>query len=621
MATTPPRLPRLRERIEARPAPWVAALLAGLGFALYHGALSAGFTLWDDDLYVTRNPIIRDTSWAGIARLFTEFHVCNYHPLTWLTLMGEFALVGVSPWLYHLDNLLLHVTASWLVWALTRRLLPRRGVAVLTALLFLVHPLRVESVAWVAERKDVLCATLYLATLVVWLDAMDGRRVGWRGLPLALILFLAALLSKAMAITLPAVLVLLLAYRRRLERAWLLRTLPFWGLSLVFAVIAYRAQAAFGALQGTAAGSGTSPALSVPVALTVYARKLIAPWPLSARYVVTAAEGLTDPRVLAGLGLLAAALVAAAVSFGRRRVALLGVGFFLVTWSPVSGVVRTSTLVADRYMYLPALGLLWPALDALARVVEARCSTPARLRPRLAAGSATGILATLAAAWIFLACGRAHAWKDGVTLWRSALLENPESPYAHNQLAIEYLDRGRYREASHHASESIRHGLRAPEHLFNLCLAWRGLGDVAREAETARGILAASPDFLPARLVILRHLREAGDDAGSERLLRRLEAAHGSHPAILAAGGDLLAARGAWAPAFERYTASLRLRPADRETLAAAALAAAHLGRRDLSRQLVHHARNLPGGVPSPGARERLDAVRRVLGGPSSEAP
>src|SRR6185369_4520913 len=193
----PARLPADRlagtlRRAVRSPELWLFAL----GLALYGGAVGHRFTSWDDDFYVTRNPLIRDLSPAGVFRIFTTFSNCNYHPLTYLTYLAEYAAVGLSPWLYHLDNVLLHAVAGVLAFRLLRRWAGCRFAAALGALLFLVHPLRVESVAWVAERKDLLCGVFYLGSLLAYTAHLE--RGGGARYAAALALFALALLSKVM---------------------------------------------------------------------------------------------------------------------------------------------------------------------------------------------------------------------------------------------------------------------------------------------------------------------------------------------------------------------------------------------------------------------------------------
>ena len=599
---------RVLEAVRSRPTFSTVLGIIVLGFLIYGGAIGASFTFFDDDVYVTRNPLIQEFSLSSIGHLFTAFSNCNYHPLTDLTWMAEYSVVGTSPWLYHLNNVLLHLGVTVIVFFLGRRLLLSVGPAALAALLFLVHPLRVESVAWIAERKDVLCAFFYLSALLAYLNFLDeGYRK--RDYALSLLLFLAALLSKAMAISLPAVLVLFLLYRRESTRKQHLLLLPFWGLSVVFAVLAYLAQLAFEAVQSIHGGNLYLHLLTIPKALAIYAQKLVYPHPLSPRYVIEPASGLLDPQALAGIFLMAAGLWASWRSLRGRRLVLLGVGFFLVTWSPVSGIVPTSTVVADRYMYLPALGLLWP----LCAVVVERLRSPATgKRHHLAWSGLVGLLVFLLA-WGVLARQRVLAWQDGVVLWKDALEENPRNPYAYSQLATEYQARGEYEKSVTHTVQSIRLGLKQPRFLYNLCLGYRSLGEHEKELLTAKGIIAGAPDFLPAWMVVLRHLREQGELDACAKRVEELLADHPDSPPLLTERGELRAERGELEDALRDYLAVLRQQPNDRYVLLGAGRVLAEMGDTRGAVRLATKAISLEGSVLWPWELEQIGKLNEIL--------
>ncbi len=607
------RTSRLRESIARRPAAWTSALVVVVAFLLYGGALGADFTHWDDDVYITRNPLVQEFSPAAVGRIFTTFSNCNYHPLTYLTWSTEFSLVGASPWLYHLDNVLLHIGASVLVFFLTRKLFASDGAAFLTTLLFLVHPLKVESVAWIAERNDVLCAVLFLAGLLAYLHFLDrdGGRRGTYALSLAFCL--SALLSKVMAVTFPAVQVLFLIYRRRLTRREFALLLPFWALSVLFAVVGILAQRSCGGVKDVHGGDLAAHILTVPKALAIYLEKLAVPYPLSPRYIVDPAASLFEPYVLIGLVLIAAGAVAVWMSWHRNRVALLAIGFFSVTWAPVSGLIPTSTVVADRYMYLPSLGLVWAITYVVAAGFRDTRTDGAPRRKLLARCSLVALL-IFAGTSSVLTHRRVYAWHDGITLWKDALTENPENPYAHNQLAVEYLAVGDYEEASRATIRSIQLGFRQPGYLFNLCLAYRGLGQDEKELQTAQGITAGAPDFLPAWSVVLRHLRKKKEFDACERLLDKLTTEFGDDPELRVARGDLNLDRGEYEEALRDYRVALEARPSHRELVLGASLALARLGDSARAMDLARRAVRVAGSVPSPGALERLDELRGLLG-------
>jgi tetratricopeptide (TPR) repeat protein len=595
----------------------VAAALAIflLGLVVFGGAVRADFTFWDDDIYVTRNPLIEELSLASIGRVFTSFSNCNYHPLTYVTYMVENATVGRSPWLYHLDNVLLHGAAAVLAYFLGRRWLASRGAAWLAALLFLVHPLRVESVAWVSERKDLLCAVFYLAALLVHPDpAPEGRRR--LRLAAALLLFLAALLSKVMAVSLPAVLVVRHWARREPLRPRLLELAPFIALTGLFAVLGILAQAADGAVTELHGGNVPRHLLSLPKALAFYSGKLLWPLRLSPRYFLPPAGGILEPGVLAGLALAAGAIATVFLARSGRPGVAFGLGFFLVTWAPVSGLVPSSTLVADRYLYLPALGLFWALAGFLAGEARNACG-------RRALPAALGLLALGASlvplAW--LAAARVEVWRDGETLWRDALLENPRNAFAHNQLALSCAVSGRFEEALEHNIRAVELGLDEPKYLFNICRAQRGLGEGEKELANAREIVKGAPDFLPAWLVVARHLCGQGRFEECERLLERLERQWGGDPGLLAARGDLEGARGRTGEALALYLRALERETRDPEIFLGAAEALARRGDGERALLAAERAAGVPDGIWYPDLLARREAVLRELeaaGGPAA---
>lgn len=547
------------------------ATLILLGAALFGPAIGNELTTWDDNLYVTENPLIRDLSWSGVWSIFTTFSHCNYHPLTYFTYMVEHALVGLSPWLYHATNVALHLATTLVAFELVRRWASDARVAFIAAFLFLAHPLRVESVAWVAERKDVLCGLFYLLSMLLFTRSLDegGRRLYWGSLGV----FLLALLSKAMAITLPFALGLVLVLRRRVTRRAIVDLAPFAILAVIFAVVGVLAQAHDGGVKALHGGRALLHALTPLKALWFYAGKLLLPLRLSPRYAVPPATGLLDPAVLGGAALLAALATAAVVSYRGRRVAFLGILFFLGAWSPVSGIVPTSTLVADRYLYLPALGLFF----ALAHAVVEGVGSPSLVR-RAPARACVAVLTVWGLAFCVWTPRQALAWKDGETLFESALRENPSNPFAYNQLAVAYVYRGDYTRALAASIQAVNHGMCQPEFLYNLCVANRGLGNDAAERANARAIAEAYPEYWAAWSVEARFLALEGKAAEARALLARLRERDPESGELVQAQGDLALREGDEAAAFELYGEALRLRPGHPETILGICLVYARTG-------------------------------------------
>ncbi|HWR97283.1 MAG TPA: tetratricopeptide repeat protein [Candidatus Methanoperedens sp.] len=417
--------------------------------ATFLPVLDNGFTSGDDEVYLTGNPLVRDLSWQGARKIFTSYVSGNYHPLVFLLHAVEFKLFGLQPRPYHALSLALHLAAAALVFELLLLLGGGLPAATAGALLFALHPTRVETVAWVADRKDLLAAVFCLAALVAYLRGVrgDGRRLPWLVFPL----FVFALLSKGTAVTLPLALLLCDFLFGRLDRRAVREKLPLLALSLVFGAVALLAR---GSYQGILAeGSYRAPEI-----LYLGVHRLA--WHYPARFLLPVTGvvplypplgpgmGFDDLRLLAWVGLIAVACGAALLSLRRTRKVAFGAGFFLLNLLP-SLPVTVLGFSADRFAYLPAFGLAYLAGEAFQRLWDGRAAPRGSAAPaarRFAAGLA---LLGLSAALALLSWRQCAVWRDSVTLWTEAVASYPEAPgHAANRAWAHY-----YRGLAHR-----RHG-------------------------------------------------------------------------------------------------------------------------------------------------------------------
>jgi hypothetical protein len=418
--------PRARAARRGRRTEGLAALLAlglvALVAIAYSRAPENGFLLYDDDQYVRKNEaILGGLGWASLRWAFAATHASNWHPLTWLSHATDVQLFGLDPAAHHVVSVAWHALNAVLVLLVLRAATGCAWRSALVAALFAAHPLHVESVAWVAERKDLVSTFFWLAATLAWIGYV---RTPTRGRYLAATaLFVAGLLSKPMVVTWPATLLLLDAWplaRVPLGsslRAWvpLVREkVPLFALSIASGVVTLVAQGAGGSVQ-------TIDELPLPVRLgnavvsaAVYLRKAIAPTDLAHPYVH---PGLT------ARGLPAAAVVASALALGaltwlavrdrrRRPWLLFGLAWYAITLLPVIGLVQVGLQgMADRYTYVPLLGpfvsLAWLA-GAVARGMAAR----------IAVG--LGAVAALVAC-VLASRAQVAVWKDDLTLTRHAI--------------------------------------------------------------------------------------------------------------------------------------------------------------------------------------------------------
>ena len=415
-----------------------ALALALLVAVSYLPALEAGF-VWDDLIFV-EEAAVHDWSglwniWFSPADIEKEGH---YWPVVYSSFWLEHKLWGLAPLGYHAVNLALHLVNVLLAWLLLQRLAVP-GAWIIAAV-FAVHPLHVESVAWVIERKDLLSALFYLAAALTWVRFLKAPRPGRYGLALGL--FAAALLSKSIAVTLPAALLLYHWWQAgRVTRNDLARLAPFFGVAL--AITAFDLSF-YTSREPLALGySLVERVLIAARVLWFYAGKLAWPSDLAVIYPLWEVSA-ADPVAWAYVA--AAAALAAALWFGRQRLGrgpLAGILFFAVTLSPVLGFVDYGymqfSLVADRFQYLAGLGVMAVLLGAARRGVD-RLPSAARTAAAAALVLVLGMLGALT--W-----RQAGIYRDGVTFFSHILAHNPEARDAHLNLVGPLSDAGRLEEA------------------------------------------------------------------------------------------------------------------------------------------------------------------------------
>ena len=425
------------DRRRAMAAWMVPAGLALVVIACFLPTLRNDFVLWDDDLNFTDNPSYRGLSWRQLRWMFTTVHGGHYQPLSWVTLGLDYTLWGMNPTGYHLTSLLLHAVNAVLFYYVVVALLRRAavsasaGAAAVGALFFAIHPLRVESVAWASERRDVLAALFYLATVLAYLrmaeEEPSGRARRWYLVSLAC--FVLSLLSKAWGITLPVVLLALDVFPlRRAPR--LLEKVPYAALALGAAALAFVAQQHQPAMRTLAQHGALQRTAQAAYGLSFYLWKTVVPWRLSPAYLLEGRLDPAAPRYV--LSLVAVAGITALLVFTRRRwpSGLVAWVCYAAIVSPVLGFVQTGPqIAADRYTYLACLP--WAVL------VAAAVPRAALGRRRLAWSVSAAALLVLG----LLTLGQTKVWRDSFALWEYTLRVDPT-----NYLA--YTNRGVARHAA-----------------------------------------------------------------------------------------------------------------------------------------------------------------------------
>jgi len=465
---------------------WYALAVALVTFGAYLASLKNGFIEWDDGTYVTDNPYIRQIGVDFFRWALLEFHGANWHPLTWLSHALDYAAWGLNPVGHHLTSVILHALVTCLVTVLSFRLivisrqesdgppdetLCLRGAAV-TGLLFGLHPLHVESVAWVAERKDLLCALFYLLAIGAWLryalaaGSADTTGSALRSRPYlaALGLFCLALAGKPMAVSLPVVLLILDWYPLgrfapgRRPTAILLEKIPFILLAGASSIITFMAQKSGEAVTTLTALPIPERLITALTATAAYLGKMLVPMDLIPFYPYPRHISLFTPAGITSLLVVAAITAWCIKTRTRERFWLAAWGYYLVTLLPVIGIVQIGRQsMADRYTYLPSIAPFLLAGLLVATLLRRAGKTPA------AGALARGAILLFMVGMAFATVRQIGVWKDGTTLWTRVIdrYRGEEGELA--SLAIAFNNRGIALHGNGKRDEALRDFSRAIE--------------------------------------------------------------------------------------------------------------------------------------------------------------
>ncbi len=478
-----------------------ALLLALLVLVAYYPALMAGF-IWDDIIFTSAKPV---KEWAGIWDIWTDPKSLelegHYWPMVYTSFWLEHKLWGDAPAGYHAVNLLLQLVNSLLVWRLMWRLAVPG--AWLIAAVFAVHPLHVESVAWVIERKDLLSGAFYLGAVLVWLRFTEAP--SRRGYVLALGLFGASLLSKTVTVTLPAALLVLAWWQHgRVTRTDVLRLLPFFAVGLAFA---YGDTAYYASREPLDLDYSFIERLQIAShALWFYIGKLL--WPVDLAVIYPFWE--VGPGQWVEWGYVAAVVVLVAGLWRWRgrigRGPLAAALFYGVTLSPVLGFVDFGYMqfafVADRFQYLAGIGVMGLLMGA---GVHAAGRLPAGMR-RGALGAALLGIAVLAA----LSAKQSHIYRDEITFFSHIVAHNPQGRDAYHNLGKAFQDVGRMEEALEAAQTAVEFRPDFAGAYGNLGLALKHFGRLDESEEVLRRGLEADPKNKNVLLNLSEVIRQQG---------------------------------------------------------------------------------------------------------------
>jgi tetratricopeptide (TPR) repeat protein len=442
----------------ARESWWIAGIclgLAGLTWFVYGQTIHHEFVNFDDDAYLFQNPAVaRGLTTDAINWAFTHVHAANWHPLTWLSHMLDCQIYGLNPSGHHLTNLLLHTATATFLFLILRQATRSLWRSAFVAAVFAIHPLHVESVAWAAERKDVLSALFFVLTIGAYVRYIAGPRSPGR-YALILLLFVLGLMSKPMLVTLPLVLLLLDywplnrftpegANRFATARRLILEKLPLFGLAAASCLITLFAQSK--AIRPLTDISILLRLGNAAIACVVYLRQMFWPTDLVVFYPFNA-DDITIWRSVLSVIFLAGVTAIAFLVRRQRPYVLTGWLWYLIMLAPVIGILQVGIQAyADRYTYLPQIGLYlllaWAAGDLIERW---------RRRHLLLASLSAVILTALT----LQAHTQASYWKDSEALWTHAIASATDNTIAEGNLGNALYVKGKIEPAIAHFQKAL----------------------------------------------------------------------------------------------------------------------------------------------------------------------
>ena len=465
----------------------IVIILALVAF-IYSPIFKNLFTNWDE-IYIRNNPYLKILSFRNLKLYFTTFYSGNYHPLTIISLAIDYKLSGLQPWAYQLTNFIFHSVNTWLVYIFIRSLLKKISflsvnytvVAFVTAALFGIHSLQVESVAWISEQKNVLYAFFFLLSLITYLKYLNRKSKNLY--VLSIVLFIMSLLSKGMAVTLSICIIIIdyFAGRNLLSRKVILEKIPYLLLSLVFGILAIKAQHSIDAIRIENNLTWLDRIATASYGFIQYLIKLCFPHHLSVFYPYPGKTGTFLPYyIYSCIGLLMAILFLVWLFFRRNRFVIFGTLFFVANISIVIQLLAVGdAIISDRYVYIASIGFFFIIGNGCAILVQK---------------SAVYRYATIAVFIFYCALlstktyQRVGIWKDSYTLWSDAVKNYPENnDRACQNLGIIAYEASKYTEALTYYNRVLQ------MHLQNKTAyskAYIGMGQVKQAMKDTEGAMS-----------------------------------------------------------------------------------------------------------------------------------
>ena len=459
-----------------------AILIFLLSLIIYSYTFNNDILNWDDDIYIIKNEMIKDFSLNGIKRIFTSIYHCDYLPLTQLSFLFDYHFWKLNPVGYHLTNSLFHAANALLVFILFSMIFGDPFIGAFSSFFFIIHPLNVESVAWITERKTVLSIFFLLIAFIFFIKYIKKDKK--RYYTLSLISYIFACLAKSLVVVFPFLLLLYeICFIR--DKIKFKNKIPFFILGIATALMAIYTQGRAEAIKPYHGGSLSNTFMGMSIIVMEYFKKLVLPLGLNCRYpniFVVGYHAFSKAMVL-----VIAIAVASFFSFKRNRIIFFCFGWFFISFAPVSNIIPIANMMADRYMYLPSLSLF--ALAGLGFK---------KLWDRFPFFTLRFILAFLFIIYsvflITLSIDRTKVWRNNITLWQDSINKCDKNSLAYHELGRGYLLKNEIDKAIKNFKKAIEIDPRFYLSYYGLAEIYMKRGEYQRAIENFKKGLKYNPD-------------------------------------------------------------------------------------------------------------------------------
>lgn len=491
---------------------WIVLFIILATFLIYRPVFNYDFVNFDDDGYVYNNDQVKKgLSISGFDYAFTTTDKGNYIPLTWLSYMSDIEIFGFTPGGLHFSNLFLHIFNSLLLFFFLKINTGRLWLSFIVAMLFAIHPLHVESVAWISERKDVLSTFLGLSALIFYCKYVRQRTL--KNYCLTLLFFLSSLLSKPMLVTLPVIFFLidfwplhrvsslLDFFRFRITRILIIEKIPFFILSIIFSAIAVLSQKSADAMPPLSAISFLTRVMNAPISYAGYIYKML--WPFKLAVIYPYQHHIEILSV--ALSVLLVSIISGFAIFYNKKYPYLLVGWlwFLITLLPVIGLIQVGPQsMADRYTYIPLIGLfiaaVWVFYDLIIKF---------RVNQKIMVTATAGLIVTFS----MITMNQLTTWQNSITLFKHALSVTQNNWIAHLNFAAALSNEGQIDESIYHYHQALKISKNIPTAWFNLGNAYSSKQMFDQALSHYRTALELKPDYADAYCGIGALMGRKGD--------------------------------------------------------------------------------------------------------------